>query len=874
MAENEVRILVSTDADLSQVEGLEDLIDKIKSEAEVTVYANVDELQTALSEAESEAERLREELAAIEMGESSADFEEVSTALAETEAEAQRLSDALNSLDGANVAGVSSSFDEVGTSADNATTEVDELQGSMDLLNAQALMSIAGELGNLGSQAEGMAQDMNTAAITVGQLATQTGIAEPQLVSMINNISNATFPNDEAMMYVKSLDQIGVASGNLGKSATDLDKINDAFGLGANTVNSLGQELSVLGVDMNNVSSSFNALAYANANTVGGMENYYTFLKKYDAQFNELGYNVDQASVIIAAATQKFGGGRAALSGLSTALKDANGDTRALEEALGLQAGAISNASALTGQYEGQLQQLADEEAEHKTWLDQLNAAWEDMSLAMSPVLSPLASFMGMIGQAGSWAVSVNGLIQLANHFRELEMVQGLIGKLNNLKTALIGIATSAKSAVLGIASFAKELIVTAAGAIKGAIVSLGQLAKSVLLTGYNALKSAAMWVAEKAALIASTIAEYAAAAAQWALNIAMDANPIGILILAIGALVAILGYLYFNNEQVRGAIDGLGQSFVQLGQWIYSGAIYWLEQLQNTLTGVWDFLTSIGELITGTITVALEGLGQAFMMLGQWIYSGAIYWVEQLQTTLTNLWNYIVTLGGLIPANVNITGNQIIDTVLRVILFIATLPAQLGMILTNALAKALGFKGNFVQTMFSAASNAVSNFASGISGLAGKLKAELDGMISDAMNFAGRIGSIMWEAATNAWQNFLNGLDTHSPGIMQRTLLWEVSEMGRRVPIEGASLVKNLGDLAKDAVTSFGTPEMNVEFGGVNGEFANGSIQRLAESHGTTQEINITINGDIDNEDRLQYFVERIRSEMNWNNRTAGRSV
>jgi hypothetical protein len=372
--------------------------------------------------------------------------------------------------------------------------------------------------------------------------------------------------------------------------------------------------------------------------------------------------------------------------------------------------------------------------------LDEMSGGLVGMTIALSSFASPLTDMVMGLGQI---ATGLNAL-------KDAGDLLGITSKLSGLKNTVLGVAESVKSravyafnslaqsirmnvlpalksAITGIASFAKELVVTTAGAIKGAIVSLGQLAKSVLLTGYNALKSAAMWVAEKAALIASTIAEYAAAAAQWALNIAMDANPIGILILAIGALVAILGYLYFNNEQVRGAIDGLGQSFVQLGQWIYSGAIYWLEQLQNTLTGVWDFLTSIGELITGTITVALEGLGQAFMMLGQWIYSGAIYWVEQLQTTLTNLWNYIVTLGGLIPANVNITGNQIIDTVLRVILFIATLPAQLGMILTNALAKALGFKGNFVQTMFSAASNAVSNFASGISGLAGKLKAELD---------------------------------------------------------------------------------------------------------------------------------------------------
>lgn len=293
----------------------------------------------------------------------------------------------------------------------------EDVDGLQDQLEGFSMLAVGDVLQKYGTSAEGMAQQMNQASISVGQLATQTGIAEPQLVSMINNISNATFPNDEAMMYVKSLDQIGVSSGNLGKSATDLDKINDAFGLGASTTNSLGQELSVLGVDMNNVSSSFNALAYANANTVGGMDNYYSFIKKYDSQFKELGFNVDQASVIIAGATQKFGGGRAALSGLSDALKESNGDARALEQALGLQAGSIQNASQLTGEYEGQLQQLADEEAEHKTWLDQLGAAAEDASLSLSGIAQP---FMGLIGLGGS----------LAGFGMQLNGVWELIGKL------------------------------------------------------------------------------------------------------------------------------------------------------------------------------------------------------------------------------------------------------------------------------------------------------------------------------------------------------------------------------------------------------------------------------------------------------------
>ena len=103
----------------------------------------------------------------------------------------------------------------------------------------------------------------------------------------------------------------------------------------------------------------YNALAYANANTVGGMENFSKFLTRFDADFNKLGLNVDQAAVAIAGATHKFGGGRAALSGMSSALKECNGDLGQLEQALGLEAGALRNASNLTGQYNGQLDQMA-----------------------------------------------------------------------------------------------------------------------------------------------------------------------------------------------------------------------------------------------------------------------------------------------------------------------------------------------------------------------------------------------------------------------------------------------------------------------------------------------------------------------------------
>ena len=512
--------------------------------------------------------------------EGSEGFEDLENSADGASGSIQDIIDYCNNLDGGNIQNAAGDADTLEQEVTEANQALQEMNASMGIIDSSMILQLADQVGALGSKAEDMAQDMNTAAITVGQLATQTGVAEPQMVSLVNTISNATFPNDEAMMYIKSLDQMGVSSENLGASATNLDKINDAFGMGAQTVNSLGQELGVLGVDMNNVSSAFNALAYANANTVGGMENYYNFLRKYDSQFKELGYNVDQASVIIAAATQKFGGGKAALSGLSKALEKAGTDSHALEEALGMQAGSIDNATQLTGEYEGQLQQLADEEAEHKTLLDQIGAAWEDLSLSLSPVLEPLGSAIGLIGEMGSFGLQVGGLKTLGETFK------GTVKWIREFNAAeTIRAAISGEGAIASIAGALG--ITTEAAAAEGATVAFGGLAIA---------EGAALWpilaiVAAIAALV-FIVYEVGKAFGWW--------NDIGSMIDAIKDGVMRLWEAFINHPDVQSAIKAIGDAF----NWIIEG-VTWAGQEILKFFGIstgsnWDIVASIISAIGG----------------------------------------------------------------------------------------------------------------------------------------------------------------------------------------------------------------------------------------------------------------------------------
>ena len=542
---------------------------------------SLQEMRDALEEVKASATDVSSSLDEVS-GES---ISEVASASDEASSSADNLSSSLDSVSGESISNTGTETDNLTNSLGEASQNAEELNNSLGIIEGSMILSAGEQVKNMSVGLESMAQQMDTSAISVGQLATQTGMAENEMIGLINNISNVTFPNDEAMMYVKSLDQIGVSSNNLGKSATDLDKINDAFGMGAGRVNSLGQELSVLGVDMNNVSSSFNALAYANANTVGGMDNYYTFLKRYDAQFSELGYNVDQASIIIAGATQKYGGGRAALTGLSDALKEADGDSRKLEEALGLQAGSLDNASQITGEYEGQLQQLADEEMEHKTILERIGAVWEDVSLSMSPVLAPLGSAVGLLGQVGSVGMSLTGLRSIAQGFREVTTAVNILREAESLSAGVKAVLTMA----FGAETVAEE---ANAGAKSSAILPTTLLA-----------------IAENSLLL-----------------------PLLLLVGAIIAVVAVLWYLYNNNEMVRQGIDSFMATLRMVIDTIINGVISVINQviqriqliiniiqmliggqitLQQAVGMIWSIIISTINGATMAIVNALIGFGQ-----------------------------------------------------------------------------------------------------------------------------------------------------------------------------------------------------------------------------------------------------------------------
>lgn len=283
------------------------------------------------------------------------------------------------------------------------------------------------------------------------------------------------------------------------------------------------------------------------------------------------------------------------------------------------------------------------------------------------------------------------------------------------------------------------------------------------------------------------------------------------------------------------------------------------------------------GEFLTGLITglsdygyQMADSLTQAFVGIS---FDDITNSLTQLWGVLQGLQEYVFTLGGILPANVDITGNQIIDTILRVLAFVSTLPIQLGIILTNTIAKVFGFGDNFVQKMINSASRSVSGFMSYISSLPGKFNSELQKMLGYAQQFLQDLPGILKNAAINVVKSWIYGTGEHSPGFMFDAFEGEVEEMVE-VPVRYTGrLSGNVSRMGSAIVKSFGNPELK-GFEVANDELDSISSRLDVSDIGKSDTYIFNLYGDVDSEERMRKFVDAVRKEISWNNITAGRTV
>lgn len=831
MADKSYEIEIKTTTDTSGITSIKDELTATKQEAE-------DLGQTASNS----------------MNELSQSSQDASESISETAQFQNELNASVSDMDSSSMDAVTSSAEDMASSTENASSSSEQLGISISNIDPSVIEQLADAMQQYGDSAdegadatEDLLEGLTSGALATGFASTFMGLANSAGDYQDSMLRMGLALSGHAMTVEEVSQQYGAS----------VSKMAEQTGRGGGSIRNHFSNMAVAGVKSTDIlESSFQAVAngsFYSGESIESLSNKFQRISMTGMlsakQLSSLGLTMDDLAKVMGVSADE----------VSEKFKSMTAEQRAsiMSQASATKYGTEVN-DVFKNSWEGLWTQLDKGKAglerlvgdlilpylipAVETSIQFVQMLTDTFKTLPQPVKDVMGGALLLVGSLATVGLGLNAVMKLANTiiapFKSIAKVFGididkeakkladtlkskLSGAFDSLKTKVSSVATTIKTNLVGafrsVSKFMKTQLIPA---LKNAGLRMLELGRNALTSGLNALRSGAMWLINKARIVATTVANWGATASQWALNVAMSMNPITIVVLAILGLIAVLGYLYFNNEQVRGAIDGLGQSLMQIGQIIYTAVV------------------------------------------------GAFDW---LMATLQNVWNYIITLGGLLPANVNITGNQILDTIIRVLTFIATLPVQLAMIFINMIASVLGFGNNFVQNMLRAGINAVTNFANQIRQLPSKLSTELNNMLSLVGQWASTLPQKFWDAGVQAVQNFLNALGIHSPGTMQTMLLWEISEMGNRIPSESRNLLGNIGKLGTDIVDEFGNPSLEYDINGT----ANTSINTNDSNGSAGNTINLTIEvGSVDNESRVQEIVDAVRRELSWNNTTAGRTI
>lgn len=201
-----------------------------------------------------------------------------------------------------------------------------------------------------------------------------------------------------------------------------------------------------------------------------------------------------------------------------------------------------------------------------------------------------LSTMMSWAGQMAASAQPYLTFIALGG-----QAVAGLatLGQMLSTATVAVKAFTIAKWADI------KAWVASTAAAVKNT-------AAIVLSSGANIRLTAAIIataVAQKAVAVASNIWTVA----QWALNAALTANPVGVVIMAIAALVAAVILAYKNSETFRNICDQVWKVVKGLAGVLLEGLVQALKVVVEKLKIAWDWLSKLLGLDGGEVKIKAE---------------------------------------------------------------------------------------------------------------------------------------------------------------------------------------------------------------------------------------------------------------------------
>lgn len=295
-------------------------------------------------------------------------------------------------------------------------------------------------------------------------------------------------------------------------------------------------------------------------------------------------------------------------------------------------------------------------------------------------------------------------------------------------------------------------------------------------------IRGTAAIVAQRVAMVAGTVASGAAAAAQWALNAAMSANPIMLIVLAIAALVG--GLIWFFTQTELGQeiwsnfTQFLGEAWANVSAWFMAvgdGIATWWNGLwqgiSDFFSGIWDGIVSFFTTYVQTMTAIYTAIGEAISTWwnGLWqgisdffsaIWTGIVAFVtayiEGLRLVITTVVDAIVTWWNTTWTNISTTISTIWNGIVS---FVSTAIENV----RSTIANVLGVISTAWQTgwnnVTSFITDAWNNISNGVQGGIDTVVSFVQGLPDQVLSVLGNLGNLLLSSGQDLIQGFIDGI-------------------------------------------------------------------------------------------------------------------
>lgn len=249
------------------------------------------------------------------------------------------------------------------------------------------------------------------------------------------------------------------------------------------------------------------------------------------------------------------------------------------------------------------------------------------MKSGMSSVVSAVADSAKAAGRA---AKNVGSAIGTGLKSAGGAIKTGTTTALSGLRSGLSRVATLAADAGKSIGSKLAAGARGAAGGLAKAASATASLARSSAAAAAAGARATVTFLAQKTAMVASAVATKVAAAAQWLLNVAMTANPIGLIIAAIVILVGLFVLAYKKSEKFREIINGalrkIGEFFSKTFEALKDVAKKVLDRIVGFFVALPSRLSKGAGKLFGWLSEKLEA---AFQWVKDWIVKIVEFYVN-----------------------------------------------------------------------------------------------------------------------------------------------------------------------------------------------------------------------------------------------------